>query len=197
MQLRTSARVIVAPLFLLMVCLASECNAADPLTIERLQQIIESEHEENPLVEALQIYPKAREYSITVTTRAPDGQSREGNVLASEKWVEGRYIVSEPVAVSPESRFAMVVEFDEEDKLYKKYIVARNTIVGYSVGIRIEGTRSVSWIDLTPAKFDLKSDSLIVESHTDTMTTWKSITFNNGSTQQIETGTATVSKPVE
>lgn len=171
-------------------------RAAAPLSIERLNEIIESNHDGKPLIGALQIYPKAREYSIAITNRSPDGQTSTGTTKAFEKWVEGRYIISEPDSRSPETSFTMIVEYDGDQELYKKYIVAGGEIVGYSVGTRIGDTRSVSWTDLSPTKFERRWDNLTTETHTDESTTWISVTFVNGQLQNTEKGVATVTKAV-
>ena len=180
--------------FLVFVLAVVACPAAEPLSLKKLQEIIETDHADKPLVEALQIYPQAREYKIAVTNRTPDGQVFEGKAKASEKWVEGRFIVSEAQPAGPETKFAMIVEYDSDKKLYRKYVVMGGEITGCQIGTRIGKSRSVSWIDLSPMKFEPKMDNLTTETHTDDKTTWQSIFFQNGELQRAESGVATVTK---
>ncbi len=87
------------------------CSAAEPLSEERLKEIIAADHDANPLVAELQIYPKARAYEIEVKDTNAKGEERQIEATATEKWVEGRYIVSEFQQVGGDFEFAMVVEF--------------------------------------------------------------------------------------
>ncbi len=170
------------------------CPASEPLSLSKLREIVKSDHNEVPLVEALRIYPEAREYNITVTNRTPDGQQFKGKAIASEKWVDGRFIVSELQLDGPETKFTMVVDYDDEQKLYRKYVIMDDKLSGYQVGTRIGKTRSVSWIDLSEVKFKFNSDNLTIETHTDTRTTWKTIFFQDGKLQRVESGVALVTR---
>ena len=180
--------------FLILLLLVVACGAGEPLSLERLQEIIAAEHDEKALVEGLRIYPKARAYNITITNRTPDGQSFTGRATATEKWIDGRFIVSEAQPGGEETKFAIVVEYDADEKLYRKYVVMGGKVSGYQVGTRIEGARSVSWIDLSPMKFEPGMDNLTTETHTDKQTTWRSMFFQGGELQRVETGIATVAE---
>jgi len=73
-------------------------------------QEVAMKHEDRLNETALQIYPKAREYELTITSTLANGQIGTGNITATEKWVEGRYIVSEAQSAGPETKFAMIVK---------------------------------------------------------------------------------------
>ena len=169
--------------------------AAEPMTIERLTQIVDMEHEDRLDDAALKVYPKAREYQLTITSTQADGQSGTGKATATEKWVRGRYIVSEAQPAGPDTKFAMVVEYDAESKRYRKYLVMAGKLTGFQEGIRVGDSRSVAWIDLPIGKFDAGIDCLSTETHTDTTTTWSSIFYVKGQFQRSETGVAKVTKP--
>ncbi len=182
-------------LLISLLCLSFTAIAAKPLSEDRVVEILAMQHEDKLDEPALKIYPKARKYEITITSTDAAGQSGTGKVTATEKWVNGRYIVSEAQPAGPETRFAMVVEFDADSKRYRKYIVADGKLVGYHEGIRVGESRSVAWMDLTKTKFESGIDSLTTETHTDTTTTWNSVSYLKGEFVRSETGVAVVAKP--
>lgn len=182
-------------LLIALVCQPLIAFAADPLPSERLSEIIAMRHEDRLDDPALKVYPKAREYALSITSTQADGQSGTGEVTATEKWVDGRYIVSEAQPAGPETKFAMIVEYDRDSKRYRKYLLMSGKLVGYQEGTRIAESRSVAWIDLTSSKFDSDIDCLTTETHTDTGMTWNSIFFKKGLFQRSERGVAKVTKP--
>lgn len=182
-------------LLIALVCLPLTAFAAEPLSADRLTEIIAMKHEDRLNEPALKIYPKAREYDLTITSTLANGQSGTGKATATEKWVDGRYIVSEAQPAGPETKFAMIVEFDGDSKRYRKYLVMDGKLVGYQEGTRVSESRSVAWIDLTSSKFDSDVDCLTTETHTDTTTTWNSVFFQRGQFQRSELGVAKVTKP--
>lgn len=177
--------------FLLLPLVAT---AGDRLDANRLNEIVALEHEDRLDDASLRIYPKAREYELNITSTLADGESGTGKIVASEKWVEGRFIVSEVQPAGPETRFFMIVEYDRDSKRYRKYILMAAKLVGYQEGVRIADTRSVAWIDLTTSKFDSGMDNLSTETHTDTSTTWYAITYQKGVPTRTEVGVAKVTK---
>lgn len=182
-------------LFIALVCHPLVCTAAEPLTLERLAEIVAMPHEDRLDETALKVYPKAREYRLTITSTLSDGQSGTGKATATEKWVGGRYIVSEAQPAGPDTKFAMVVEYDLDSKRYRKYIVMAGKLSGFQEGTRVADSRSVAWIDLSSSKFDAGIDCLTTETHTDTSTTWSSTFYQKGQFQRSETGVAKVTKP--
>jgi hypothetical protein len=178
-----------------LACLHQVAFAGDPLSADRLVEILAMKHEDKLHETALQIYPKAREYELTITSTLANGQSGAGKVKATEKWVDGRYIVSEAQPAGPETAFAMIVEFDTGSQRYRKYLVMAGKLVGYQEGTRVADSRSVAWIDLTESKFDSDIDCLSTETHTDTTTTWNAVFFQKGQFQRSELGVAKVTKP--
>lgn len=183
----TTLKTILLSLFLVV-----SCPAAEPLSLNKLQQIIASAHDSKPLVEALGIYPVARRYDITVTNLTPDGQKFESKATATEKWVDGRYIVSEAIVPGLDTKITIVVEYDEANNVYRKYVLLKDDLINYNIGTRIGKSRSVSWIDLSQGMQQHKSACLTTETHTDKTTTWKSIFFLEGELQRTESGVATV-----
>lgn len=162
------------------------------MKLPKLLEIIGSEHNSRPIVEPLRIYPKAREYQITVENKMPDGTASKGTATATEKWVDGRYLVSEAQPGGLDTKFAMVVEYDIDSETYRKYIVMGGDVTGYQVGTRVGVSRSVTWMDLSTAKFINGMDCLTTETHTDSSTKWVSLFFIKGLLQRTETGTAAV-----
>ncbi len=182
-------------LLITIVCHPIVCIAAEPLAIERLTQIVTMEHEDKLDDPALKIYPKAREYQITITSVQADGQTGTGKATATEKWVGGRYIVSEGQPLGPDTKFAMIVEYDRESRRYRKYLLTAGKLAGFQEGIRVGDSRSVAWIDLSSGKFPAGIDGLSTETHTDSSTTWSSVFYVKGQFKRSETGVAKVTKP--
>jgi hypothetical protein len=180
--------------FALAMMSASLTFSSEPMEEPKLLDIIASPHSVVPLIEPMRIYPKAREYQLTVENKMLDGTTSTGKATAKEKWVDGQFIVSEAQPAGPETKFAMVVEYDRDSDSYRKYIVMGGQLTGYQVGTRVGKSRAVTWIDLSPAKFGPEADCLTTETHTDTSTTWISLFFIKGVLERTESGTALVSK---
>ena len=191
----SSFRMKLPGLLIALVCLSFTAFAAKPLSEDRVVEIIAMQHEDKLNEPALKIYPKARKYEITVTSTDASGPNASGKVTATEKWVDGRYIVSEVQPAGPETRFGMVVEFDADSKRYRKYMVMGGKLIGYQEGIRVGDSRSVAWIDLTKSKFEPGIDTLATETHTDTGTTWNAVSYVKGEFMRSEIGVAVVVKP--
>ncbi len=170
------------------------CLSAEPLSLERLEEIIASEHDDTALPAELQVYPKARQYDIEVTLSTPEGKEFRAKARANEKWVAGKYIVSEILPEGPGPKYLMVVEYDRSESVYKKYVMHSGAINGYQVGTRIPNTRCISWIDLSPSKIGANIDNLTIDTHSDLKTTWRSIYFRDGLIERLEMGVASVVK---
>ena len=85
-------------------------QAPDLLTIEKLRDIMQGSHEDILDVEALKIFPKGRKYDVVITSTSPNGQEAIQKMTPTEKWVEGKYIVSEVEMEGEKGQVAMVVE---------------------------------------------------------------------------------------
>lgn len=166
-------------------------RADEPLNETRLREIIATPHSEKPLVEALSIYPNARAYQIKVQNKGLGGAITHTTATATEKHVDGRYIVTDVQPAGPETKFSIVVEFDAETSAYRKYVLMDGRYTGYQQGTRVGKSRTVSWIDLSPVKFNPGDDCLTTETHTDTSTNWLSMFYHQGILFRAETGTAT------
>src|SRR5688500_3198475 len=123
-------------LLIALVCLPLAAFAAEPLSADRLVEIIAMKHEDRLNEAALKIYPKARKYDLAITSTLANGQTGTGKFTATEKWVDGRYIVSEAQPAGPDTKFAMIVEFDGDSKRYRKYLLMAGKLVGYQEGTR-------------------------------------------------------------
>ena len=181
---------------LLLHCLfLGACLAGEPLELAQLKQIVAKEHDDKPISEALRIYPKVRAYEINITNTV-EGQDFDFEATAKEKWVDGKYIVSDLEHPERDEPIWMVVEFDAESKTYRKYVVLDGELTTYQVGTRVGKTRSITWIDLSSSKFEIGDvDSIGTETHTDTTTTWRSLFFKEGKLIRTETGTAKKAQP--
>ncbi|MCD6049535.1 MAG: hypothetical protein K0Q55_938 [Verrucomicrobia bacterium] len=178
----------------LLVCVNSTFGA-DVLSEKRLNAIIASPHSDKLTEPALKIYPLSRHFDVTMTNALPDGRSATISFKATDKWVDGRFIVSEAQPAGPETKFHLIVEYDTTSKTYRKYVVMAGKQTGYQVGTRVGTSRSVAWIDLSAVKVPDAIDCLSTETHTDTASTWHAIYFQKGVLQRTETGEAKVLKP--
>lgn len=167
-------------------------QAPDLLSIDKLREIIQGSHSDALDVEALKIYPKARKYEVVTTSTYPDGREVVRKMAPTEKWVNGRYIVSEDAMWEGTSSMAMVVEYHEETQTYRRYIVIDDKFVTVIMGLRVGDTRSISWIDLDSKKYSQKWDSLSYETHTDDKSVWKSLYYSGTALQWTVVGEAKV-----
>ena len=178
----------------LLVAATAHLAAAAPLDLQSLKKIIASDHSDKPLHKQLQIYPNAREYSITTKVVAVNGREHNTQFKGVEKHVEGLYIVSEATPAGPESKFFMVVEYDDEEQIYRKYLLSGGKVSDIHVGTRIGDSNVISWHDLTPDPNKPGLTQMMLEEHTKDQSTWKSVYLREGKLLGIETGTATPKK---
>lgn len=181
------------PLLIAIPLLPLLATAGDRLSEKRLQQIVAMPHDDKLKEPALEIYPKARAYDITIST-THDGRTIVAKATATEKRVAGKYIVSEAQAEDQEEKFAMVVEFDPELQRYRKYLLLEGKLSGYREGVRCPDTRAIAWIDLTRHMVRSETDQLSTETHSDSGSTWSSVLYNKGVVEVTETGVAKVTK---
>ena len=167
-------------------------QAPDLLTIEKLRDIMQGSHEDILDVEALKIFPKGRKYDVVITSTSPNGQEAIQKMTPTEKWVEGKYIVSEVEMEGEKGQVAMVVEYHKETKTYRKYVIVRDELATLMIGLRVGESRSITWIDLNSDNYSQKRDNLGYETHTNDKTVWTSIFLKGTALQWMEVGEAKV-----
>jgi hypothetical protein len=144
------------------------------------------------LLKGLQIFPKGRTFKANVSTTSADGTVEKAEVGATEKWVDGKYIVTE-INVNEHMTVTMVVTWDAKADVYYKYVAIPNGPMIKAVGARVGDTRALAWTyyDLPP---DDKMQIIATEVHTDDKSTWREVHVVDGKVERVQVGEATVVK---
>lgn len=158
------------PLTLTLLLLA---NAAYALEADEIRKIAAEPHDRKDIMEELKIYTDAREFKITRRDGAADKELQPGpEVLAKEKVVRGKYIVTEIYDQGAENPIILVVTFDNKTDTFKKWTMLQDGSVMASIGVADLEKRTIAWA--SSWKHDGDSMSLlIIESHADDKSTWK------------------------
>lgn len=149
-------------------------NAAYALDAEEIRRISSEPHDRKDIIEPLKIYPDAREYKITERFAADDKELQDGpEVMAKEKVVRGKYIVSESLFPGTENPLIMVVTYDSKTDNFKKWILHPNGVVSKSTGIADLEKRTIAWVSNSKPEAGDPITALAIESHADDKSTWK------------------------
>ncbi|WP_367872409.1 hypothetical protein [Luteolibacter sp. Populi] len=179
---------------LLIVPLAVLIHSSHALDAEAIRKLAAEPHDREQLLPELKIYPVAREYKITARSGAPGAELREAPaVIATEKVVQGRYLISEAMIPGAEKPLVMVVTFDKEASVFKKWVLTPDGTLGTSTGVADQGKRTIAWVSKT-APGDAAPLVLSLESHSDDKTTWKETILEDGEVVGISDGVAVKTK---
>jgi hypothetical protein len=110
---------------------------------------------------------------------------------ATEKVVEGKYVVSTYRPPGVPTDLIMAVTYDKTLKVYKKWVLLPNNVVAESIGLRVPGKRMIKWTS-QPRPGELEVHG--VETHTDQETKFEEETKLNGKVVWLLEGTAKVIK---
>lgn len=163
---------------------------ADEITKEKFERIVAGEDDRSSMLDELRIYPNAKRYRIVVTTTARgEAPKKQKPAIATEKWVDGKYIVSRFRPPPLDDDIVMVVSFDREANVYRKWIRVGETDVVQVTGFRVGMGRTVSWFqELTragvPAAYSL-------EEHSDRESRWTELYVKDGKIDLRIEGVAT------
>jgi hypothetical protein len=166
----------------------------EELIEEDIKALAEAPDNRDGVPEALKIYPAATEYEIKVKLWQPGNDPTHPDaVVAREKLVKGKYLVSTFQPPGLTSDLIMVVFHDEEDDCYKKYVLLPDHTMGKSIGTRVGDSRSISWVSES-GKGDGRTVVLTQEVYSDKDTRWREIHVRDGKVVGIQEGTAVVTK---
>lgn len=99
---------------------------AEELTAEDIKGLAKGADNRDRVPQALKVYPAAAEYEIKVKFWQPGKEPINPDpVVAREKLVNGKYLVSTFRPPALPSDLIMVVFHDEDDDCYKKYVLLR------------------------------------------------------------------------
>lgn len=180
----------IRALLLLLLTIASPCFALDA---DEIKAIAKQPHSREKLVPELKIYPDAREYSMRVRAGKPgEDLQRVPEVTATEKTVEGKYIVSEFTIPGSPGALIMVVTYDKAAAVYRKWVLLPDGEIGESVGVAISMTRSISWGSTHEAADGTRVVSL--EVHDDNGTSWREVAMDGSKAVGVNEGRAKKTK---
>ena len=175
-------------LVLLMIVAFAPCGFA--LDKDELEALAKKPHQEGGLMEELKIFPKVKEYSITVIQRKPGEESvtLAEDVKGTEKWVDGKYVVS--VIEFPNGDSMIFAKtYDKKATVYRKWVLIPTGEVAHSVGTAVGESRAISWIGLTEVGGD-GTLALSQDVNTDDSVTWREVIMKDGEVVNVMEGTA-------
>ncbi len=155
---------------------------------EEIEAIAAKPHSRENLLPALKIFGDARAYDVEVVTEGPDGEKTASDtVRAREKVVEGRYVVSRANLPGLDGELVMVITFDEEAQVYRKWILLPDGNTGSMTGFSTTGSRAIVWQNDTETAGML---ILALEQHDDEGVTWTERHLVDGKVVLRQTGVA-------
>ncbi|MCU0796442.1 MAG: hypothetical protein MUF31_10955 [Akkermansiaceae bacterium] len=164
------------------------------LDADEVRKIASEPHSREKLVPELKIYPGAREYKITAQSGKSAEELQVGpEIIAKEKTVRGRYIVSTAMLPGAEKPLIMVVTFQKETETFKKWVLLPDGILGSSTGIADFDNRTIAWT-ADKADGDPPTTVLVIETHSDDKSTWKDTTLQDGKVIAMSRGVAVKTK---
>jgi hypothetical protein len=164
------------------------------LDAEAIRKLAGQPHSRENLIAELKLYPDAREYKITVSSGKTADDLRAGpEIVATEKVVQGRYIVSQAKFPGVENPLIMVVTYDKKTDAFKKWVLLPNGIVGASTGVGDLEKRTIAWIS-NEAHGKPQVTVLSIETHSDDKSSWKETTLENGKVVAVSRGVAVKTK---
>lgn len=150
-------------------------NVAYALDAEEIRKIAAEPHDRKDIIEQLKIYPDAREYKITERFAEADKELQAGpEIIAKEKVVRGKYIVSESMFPGTENPLIMVVTYDNKTDIFKKWVLHPNGVVSEATGIADLEKRAIAWVMKSKPEGGDPITAFAIESHADDKSTWKS-----------------------
>lgn len=175
------------------VAAALVSTTAGAMDAATLRAIAEKPHSRENLISGLKIYPDAREYDIIERHGAPGEELKASPIVkATEKVVEGKYVVSSYTPDGAPGPILMVVTYNSKEKAYRKWLVMPDDSVAESIGTAIPKRRAVAWGPVPTDDDD--SSYLGIEFHTDTATTWRNLILEDGKVRHISEGRAKKTK---
>ena len=186
--------ILMKPFFL--TCAASFFLIAPSFAMDpsELRKIAAEAHDRENLLIELRVFPEAREYKVKAKSGKPGEKPVEGpELIATEKTVRGRYIVSESPLAGAEGKMLMVVTYDKELGVFKKWILLPDNTLSSSTGLGDIFRRCIAWTsDAMPGKE--APQTLALETHTSDKTIWKETVIEGGKVVMTGEGVATVTK---
>jgi hypothetical protein len=158
-----------------------------------INNLAKEPHNRENIIKPLEIYPDAREYKIKVRSGSTaDALEAITELVAKEKVVQGRYIVSEAMLPGADKPLIMVVEYEAKTDTFKKWVLLSNGIVGSSTGVANLNTRTIAWA--SDKAHDEIPTTVTIESHSNNKSEWKETFMQGGKIMSVSHGEATKTK---
>ena len=178
----------------LIICLLLGVPNLYALDAEAIRKIADEPHSRQNLISELKLYPDGREYKITVKSgKSADDMKAGPEIVATEKTVRGRFIVTQAKFPREESPLIMVVTYDKKTDTFKKWVLLPNGTVGGSTGVADFKKRTIAWIS-NEAHGESLVTVLSVETHSDDESSWKETTLQKGKVVAVSRGVAVKTK---
>ena len=164
------------------------------LDSDEIRKIAAEPNDRKNLIKELKLYPGAREYKIAVKNGVPGGQLKlEPELVAEEKVVRGRYLVSKVKFPNVKDPLIMVVTYDNKTDAFKKWVLLPDGVVISSTGVADVKMRTIAWIS-DKAQGNPPTTVLSIETHADDRSTWKETTLHDGKVVWLSRGVAIKTK---
>lgn len=178
----------------LILCLTLFTTNLYGLDADAIQKLASQPHSRENLVSELKLFPDAREYKITIKSgETVDDLKSNPSLIATEKVVQGRYIISELKYPGVENPLIMVVSYDRKTDVFKKSVLLPNGIVSFSTGVADFKKRTIAWMSNEP-QGEPPVSVFSIETHSDELTTWKETYMQNGKVLGVTHGKAVKTK---
>ena len=172
------------------ICLLLFSTRLYGLDADEIKAIAEKPHSRDNLVEALKIYPEAREYKVTLQYgRSADTLVTGPEFVSDEKTVDGRYIVSLVKFPGEANPLIMVVTYEDKTDIFRKWVLLPDGKISVSTGVADFEKRTISWLT-TENQGKSPLTVISIETHTDEMSTWKETTLNKEKVMMMSRGKA-------
>jgi len=174
-----------AALALAQAALAADFDAA------HVRKLADQPDDRSSVAAEMRLFPSASEYDIEFTATGPGREPYQTPVIkATERLVQGKYLVTRFRPPDAADDLIMVVFYDQSERCYKKFVLAPDGTVSSSIGTRTGDSRSLSWV----TQVDGERVILCQEQHGDEQVTWREVFIMNGKVVQIVDGVATITK---
>lgn len=167
---------------------------ASAMDVAELRKIAAEEHDRTNILPELKIYSEAREYKVTERMAKPGEPMQAGpEGTVTEKTVRGRFIVNQSVVPGTATSMVMVVTFDKDQEVFKKWVLLPDgTLQGFT-GVGNPDTRSIAWA--SDAVEGREASRMVgLETHSDEKVVWKHTLIQDGKVMMNGDGVAVKTK---
>ena len=170
---------------------APTCFALDA---EAIREIAEKPHNRENLLRQLLVYTDAREYEISMKHGLPGEEMKVvPKISAVEHVVDGKYVVTKLKLPQAEEPLTMIVTFDTNDGVYRKYVLLPDGAVSEAIGTAAPNVRSISWL-ISDQTDDGHIQVLTNEIHSPEKRWWSEVGMKDGKVTYRSEGVALKTK---